>query len=481
MSNLLASLVSAAGALQTYSKVLDVTQNNVVNASTPGYAKQTLDLYALSFDPQSGITGGVAAGKVISSRDEFSEQAVRQQTSGLGYESQLVDSLTALQANFDVSGNQGIPLALNNLLQSFSAWGSTPDNEAARQTVVQDATEVAQAFQQASSSVSAQASDAEQQIGQTVTQVNQLVTQIQGYNVIAMQGGKDDSGLSANMHSAVEQLSSLVDVTATFQSDGTVSLMMNGETPLLLGDKTYAISSSLYQPQDPPPTNPNGPADVRIQAYDGTDITAKTTGSQLGALLNLRNTVLPSYIGDANQAGDLNVMAKQFADRVNQILTSGNISDGPPAVPGVALFTYDTTNATNTAASLAVDPTVTADQLATISPGPPEVSNGVPLALSALASPLQDADKINGVSYSQYYGQLAGRVGTALSDATNSQEVQQSLLSQAKTLREQYQGVSLDEEATTLMQFQRAYQATSKFITVIDQLTEVAINILSGT
>ena len=481
MSNLLASLVSAADALQTYSQVLDVTQNNVVNASTPGYAKQTLDLYALSFDPESGITGGVAAGKVISSRDEFSEQAVRQQTSGLGYESQLVDSLTALQSNFDVSGNQGIPLALNNLLKSFSSWGATPDNEAARQTVVQDATDVAQAFQQASSSVSAQASDAEQQIGQTVTQVNQLVTQIQGYNVIAMQGSKDDSGLSANMHSAVEQLSSLVAVTATFQSDGTVSLMMNGETPLLLGDKTYAISSSLYQPQDPAPTNPNGPADVRIQAYDGTDITAKTTGSQLGALLNLRNTVLPSYIGDANQAGDLNVMAKQFADRVNQILTSGNISDGPPAVPGVALFTYDTTNATNTAASLAVDPTVTADQLAAISPGPPEVSNGVPLALSALASPLQDADKIDGVSYSQYYGQLAGRVGTALSDATNSQDVQQSLLSQAKTLREQYQGVSLDQEAATLMQFQRAYQATSKFLTVLDQLTGEAIAMLSTT
>jgi flagellar hook-associated protein 1 FlgK len=481
MSNLLASLTSSAGALQAYGQVLEATQNNVVNASTPGYAKQTIDLYALPFDPQSGVTGGVAAGKLISARDEFSEQAVRQQTSGLGYQSQLVDSLTALQSNFDISGNQGIPLALNNLLQSFSAWGATPDNEAARQTVMQDATDVAQAFQQASSSVSAQASNAEQQIGQTVTQVNQLVTQIQSYNEIAMQGGNQDSGLSANMHTAVEQLSSLVDVTATFQSDGTVNLMLNGETPLLLGDKTYAISSSLYQPQDPPPTNINGPANVRIQSYDGTDITAKTTGSQLGALLELRNTVLPSYIGDAYQAGDLNVMAKQFADRVNQILTSGNISDGPPPVPGVALFTYDTTNATNTAASLAVDPTVTPDQLAAISPGPPEVSNGVPLALSALASPLQDADKINGVSYSQFYGQLAGRVGSALSDATNSQEVQQSLLAQAKTLRQQYQGVSLDEEATTLMQFQRAYQAASKFITVVDQLTSEAINMLVTT
>ena len=481
MSNLLASLVSSAGALQAYAQVLETSQNNVSNASTPGYAKQSVNLYALPFDPEAGITGGVAAGKVVSARDEFSEQAVRQQTSGLGYQQQLVDSLTAVQSNFDISGNQGIPLALNNLFTSFSAWGATPGNEAARQTVVQSATDLAQAFQQASTNASAQASDAEQQIGQTVTQVNQLVAQIESYNVIAMKGGNNDSGLSSNMHAAVEQLSSLVEVTATFQSDGTVNLMLNGETPLLLGDQTYAISSSLYQPQVPPPTNVNGPANVRIQAYDGTDITAQTTGSQLGALLHLRNQILPSYIGDGYQAGDLNVMAKQFADRVNGLLTSGNISDGPPAVPGVPLFTYDATNATNTAASLSVDPTVTPDQLAAISPGPPEVSNGVPLALSALSSPVEDADKINGVSYSQFFGQLAGRVGSALNDATNIQEVQQSLLSQAKDLRQQYQGVSLDEEATTLMQFQRAYQATSKFLTVLDQLTSEAINLLSPT
>jgi flagellar hook-associated protein 1 FlgK len=481
MSNLLASLVSSAGALAAYGQVLEATQNNVANASTPGFAKQSINLYALPFDPQSGVTGGVAAGKLISARDEFSEQSVRQQTSGLGYQQQLVDSLTAVQCGFDISGNQGIPLALNNLFQSFSAWGATPDNEAARQTVVESATDLAQAFQQASNSVSAQASTAEQQIGQTVDQVNQLVTQIQSYNVLALQGDKDDSGLSANMHAAVEQLSSLVDATATFQSDGTVNLMLNGETPLLLGDKTYAISSSLYQPQNPPPTNANGPAGVRIQAYDGTDITSRTTGAQLGALLHLRNQILPSYIGDAYQAGDLNVMAKQFADRVNQLLTSGNISDGPPAVPGVALFTYDAGDATNTAASLAVNPTVTPDQLAAISPGPPEVSNGVPLALSALSSPVQSADKVNGVSYSEFYGQLAGRVGSALNDATNGQEVQQSLLSQAKTLRQQYQGVSLDQEATTLMQFQRAYQATSKLLTVLDQLTEEAINMVITT
>jgi flagellar hook-associated protein 1 FlgK len=478
MSNLLATLASSANALEAYGQVLETTQNNVSNASTPGYAKQRIDLYALPFDAQGGVTGGVRAGKLVSTRDEFAEQTVRQQASGLGYQQQLVENLTAIQSNFDISGNQGIPQALNNLFQSFSAWGATPDNQAARQTVVERATDLAHTFQQASNSISAQAHDAEQQIGQTVDQVNQLVAEIQGYNHIVMQGNKSDGGLSARMHAALDELAPLVDVNATFQSDGTVSLMLNGETPLLLEDKQYKISSSLYQPQDPAPTNANAPAKVRIQGSDGSDITSKTTGAQLGALLQLRNQIVPSFIGDAYQPGDLNVMAKQIADRVNQLLTAGNITDGPPAVPGVPLFTYNTTDVTSTAASLSVDPSVTADQLAAISPGPPEVSNGVPLALSALASPVQDADKVNGFSYSQFYGQLASRVGTVLNDAKNNQDVQQSLLNQAKDLRQQYQGVSLDEEAAILMQFQRAYQATSKFLSVLDQLTETTINIL---
>ncbi len=478
MSNLLASLVSTAGSLEIYGRVLETAQNNVANASTPGYAKQSLELYALPFDPDGGVTGGVAAGKLVSARNEYAEQSVRQQTSGLGYQQQLVDSLTAVQSNFDVSGNSGIPEALNNLFQSFSAWGATPDNQAAQQTVLDRATDLAQSFQQASNNVSSEATDAEQQIGQTVDQVNQLVGQIQGYNQLALAGNGSDGGLSANTHAALEQLSTLADITATFQPDGTVNVMLNGETPLLLGDKQYKISSSLYQPQVPPPTNPTGPANVRIVASNGTDITSKTTGAQLGALLNLRNQILPTYIGDAYQSGDLNVMAKQFADRVNQLLTSGNITDGPPAQPGIPLFTYDSTAAAST---ISVNPAITPDQLAAITPATDstaEVQNGVPLALAALASPVQDTDKVNGLSYSQFYGQMAGRVGTALSDATNGQDVQQSLLAQAKDLRQQLQGVSLDEEATLLMQFQRAYQANSKFVSVLDELTQSAIDIL---
>lgn len=478
MSNLLASLVSSASTLQAYGQVMETLQNNVSNASTPGYAKQGADLYALPFDPEHGVTGGVRVAELRNSRNEYAEQAVRRQTVSLGREQQLVSGLTSMQSQFDISGNQGLPLALNNLFQSFSAWATTPNSEATRQTMLQRASDVARTFQQTGDALATQAADAESQINQTVAQVNQLVGELQGYNKIALQSIKQDAGLSARVHATLEDLSQLVDVSAVFESDGSVSVTLHGETPLLLGDKQYPLSASLYQPTVPPAAYPDAPATVRLTASDGSDVTAKTTGGQLGALLDIRNRVLPSFIGDANQPGDLNRMAKQFADRVNQLLTSGHISDGPPPDAGVPLFTYDTTNDTAVARSLSVDPSVTTDQLATIDPGPPAVSNGVPLALSQMASPVQDADRIDGVSYNEFYGRLAARVGGQLNDAINGKDVQQSLLAQAKDLRQQYSGVSLDEEAMMLIQFQRAYQASSKFIGVLDQLTQVTIDLL---
>jgi flagellar hook-associated protein 1 FlgK len=147
-------------------------------------------------------------------------------------------------------------------------------------------------------------------------------------------------------------------------------------------------------------------------------------------------------------------------------------------VAGVPLFKYDLTNATNVAQSLQVDPSVTPSQLAAIDLGPPEVSNGVALALSQLAEPTSGADEINGMSYTQYYGSIAATIGTQLNTATGTQQTQQSAVAQAQNVRQQVSGVSLDQEATILVQFQRSYEASSKLITILDQLTEDAINIL---
>ena len=480
MSSILSTLFTAANTLDAYTKVLDVTQNNVANASTPGFAKQSLPLEATQMDLEGGTSGGVTTGQMQSSRNEFAEQAVRTQQTALGYQQQAVTGLTPLQSVFDISGTAGIDKGLNDFFQSVSAWAQTPSDANTRQSVITGATEVAQSFQEAATSIQNLAEQNNAQFISTVAQVNQLVGEIQTDNQTALATGQsstEDAGVDAQVHAALENLSQLIDFTSSQQSDGTTTIMINGTTPLLIGGHQFALQTSLTS-GGANATYPNGPGSLQLLAGDGTDITSQTTGGQLGAVLNMGNQVLPSYIGDSSQAGDLNTMAKQFADTVNQLLTSGNISDGPPPVPGVPLFTYDTTNDTNVASTLAVDPSVTAGQLAAITPGPPEVSNGVPLALSQLATPQNASQEIDGISYSQYYGNMAANVGTLLQNATNNVQVSQSLLSQAQNQRQQLSGVDLNEEAMNLVEFQRGYQANCQFITILDTLTQDTINIL---
>lgn len=481
MSSILSTLLMSADAMGAYDRVLQVTQNNVANASTPGYAKQSQTLQAMPFDPSAGASGGVRAGEIQSSRSEYAEQAVRQQALLLGQADQNVNSLTALQSNFDVTGASGLPAALNNLFQAFSAWGQTPNDSTARQAVLDSAQSVAHAFQQTATGLTGVTQDTNHQLQQTVEQVNQVVGQIAAFNSQIMQGDHNDAGLDAQLHSDLEQLSTYIPFTATQQQDGSTTILLNGQSPLLIGAQQYNLSFNLQQTSDPEAPFPSGPPLAHVQAADGTDLTAGITSGQLGALLHVRNDVLPSYIGTAYQPGDLNAMAKMLATRVNGLLTSGTLADGTTA--GVPLFAYgtadDPNNDTNIAQTFRVSSTINPALLAANVAGPPAQSNGVPLALSKLANPQDPLDQVNGQSLTAFYGSMAARVGAALQDATEQQSVSQSAVAQAQNLRHQASGVDLNEEAVRLVEFQRAYEANARMVTVLDQLTQDTIQMLT--
>jgi flagellar hook-associated protein 1 FlgK len=482
MPSLISSLYVQAEALNAFEQAIAVTQANVANASTPGYATQTQSLEAMPEDISRGAVGGVETGAVVSSRDQYAEQAVRNQQTALGESNQSVDSLTSLQSMFDVTGTSGISAALSSLYQSFSAWGQTPSDGTARQAVLTAAGNLATAFQETASGLTSAATTANGQLQQTVQQVNTLVGQLQNLNSLATGDNGNNAGLDAQINATLENLSQYVPISATEQTNGTYTVLLDGQAPLLIGSQQFPLSFDLYQPDNS--TYPNAPPLAQVKAADCSDVTSEINGGQLGALVAFRNTVLPSYVGDGSQAGSLNTMAQQFADTVNGILTSGNISDASadgatPAVQGVPLFTYDTTDATNVAASLSVSPAITPSQLAAIDPGPPEVSNGIPLALAQLENPQSSADQIGGESYTAAFGDMASQAGNLLNQATEDQQVAQTALTQAQNLRQQQSGVDLNQQAATLVQYQQAYQANSEMLTVINQLLLDTINILT--
>jgi flagellar hook-associated protein 1 FlgK len=91
---------------------------------------------------------------------------------------------------------------------------------------------------------------------------------------------------------------------------------------------------------------------------------------------------------------------------------------------------------------------------------------------------LANAPVANGFTFTQAFGTLSSQVGRDVSTAQQEQKQDDDLLTQAQQQRQQQSGVSLDEEAAKLLQFQQAYQAVGKLVSVLNSLTQTVINII---
>ena len=465
MSDLYGILTSAAGSLKAFQSALDVTQNNVSNSQTPGYVTQTAVLDSLSFNTATGLQGGVEAGTPQSSRNQYAEAAVRQQVTLAGNSAQLATSLQPIEQIFNVTGTGGIANALDALFQSFSSWANNPSHTGAQSAVLNAASQTATAIQQSAHQLGQITTSVNGDIQSTLTAINQAAATIQQYNEKQQGPAKPDAGLDAQLNAALETLAQYGDVQSMTQPDGSVTVLLGGQVPLVIGNQVNQLRLTYTTPSGA--TNPSATPNATIVDSNGTDVTGKLSDGQLGALLSVRNTVLPQLIGGPNDDGGLNTLASSLADTVNGLLANAG---------GAPLFTYDSSTATAAASTIALNSSLQPQDLVAADAGPPAVSNGTALALSNLANdPTQGPQ---GMTFGQFYASMATSLGNQTSEAQTASTADSQSVTQARALRQQLSGVSLDEQAMQLMQLQRSYQASSQMVSVIDQILQSVINMV---
>src|SRR5947209_1952062 len=334
MSSLFGTLQNAADTLSVFDKAIGVVQSNVSNSSTPGYAAQQVNLL-------DTVLGGVWSGPIGDSRSFAAEQSVWNQSTSLGAATAQASNLASIQSQFDITGQAGVPAALSALYSSFSSFSNNPSDMTVRNNVISAAQQVAQTFNHLSSSLQSSVQQVNQQLGSSVSQVNQLTSKIVAINVQLRNGG-DKSGLQTQLYNALQQLSNLTPISVQIGLNGSATVLMNGQVPLVVGDTQTRLQ--LAYPTSATPTIPGGMPDAHITTPTGQDVTSLASDGQLGGLLKVRNSTLPSLVGDESQQGTINQLAQGLADRVNSILTAGQASAGPPAVAGSPLFSYDAAN-----------------------------------------------------------------------------------------------------------------------------------------
>lgn len=454
MPNLLDSIRASGSALDIYGRALDVIQNNVTNSATPGYAKQALRLEALPLDVAEGLAGGVAARGLEDARNEFAEDEVRRQLQTLGFFEGLAQGATSVEGLFDVTGTGGVPAALRQLYQRFSAWSVSPSSAEARQGVVAAAGVLADDVRALSGALANTAASIHAQTGSTVDEINQLAASVQRYNIARTEQGKSDPGRDANVHAALEQLSELVDTTTLIQRDGTITVLLSGGAPLVVGGEQYSLRAAS-----------NEAGSAVILDWQRNDATSQVTGGRLGGLLKAGSGI----VADTRSA--LNRFTESFAAAVNGIAASGSVAPDN-STPGLPLFTYD---AGSGASSFRLNPSLTPADLAAVDAD--GNANGVPLKLASLANSA-DAGGVEGATFADFFGRIEAGAGSSSAAAQERQQSQTQIVAQMRVLRDRISGVSLDEQAILLMQFQRSYQAAARLVTTLNDMAGELMNLI---
>lgn len=83
-------------------------------------------------------------------------------------------------------------------------------------------------------------------------------------------------------------------------------------------------------------------------------------------------------------------------------------------------------------------------------------------------------------TFSEYYQGLISILGADGAVVLSSRQAQEQVLNEVKARRESVSGVSLDEEAVNLIRYQKAFTASARAITTIDDILNVIINLVGS-
>lgn len=328
MGDILSTSVSG---LLAFQQALSVTSNNVSNAATPGYSRQTINLAeALGQGTASGYIGsGVNVQSITRAYDETLAQQVR--SSNSSYQSFNTVATQAAQIDNMLSDSKtGLTATLQSFVNALQSVSTSPASTAQRQVLLSNAQALTQELQNYQTQISQYGNNLEQGIGNTVNQVNSIAKSIASLNaqIAAAEGGtgQTPNQLMDQRDSLIDQLSQYVNVNAITASDGQMNVYIGTGQALVVSSSAVTLATT-------PDPNDAGKLNIGIKNGSGaaTDITSEITGGSLGGLLVTRSQVL-----DPTQNA-LGQIAVGLATVMNQQQASGMDLTGAQGQPMFAV------------------------------------------------------------------------------------------------------------------------------------------------
>lgn len=465
--SILSVLNIGVGAMFAQQQALQTTSHNIANVDTPGYARQRVTLTtAYAVNRGSHFLGlGVNASAVTSVVDKFFEAQLVSLKVGLGSAGAEQRALAGVADAFPVTEEQGIGPALEAFWGAFTEVANNPAGQAERVNLIGRTRTLGDILRQTRTSLVDTQSHLDKDLDVATRRLNTILPQVASINgqIVGQEaGGQRANDLRDQRQQLLQELSELVGATAYEEKDGQLTVQTDGIL-LVSGQSAASFDSSAL--------NASG---FRTVAYVNTtgssyDATALLKKGEVGGLLTARDATVAGFIDQ------LDLFAKTLVDTVNAQHAQGYDLNG---AAGGDFFTPLAATA-GAAGVVQLNSAITADphliaaaQSAAGAPG----DNRNARALAALQSSTQAA--LGNVTFKDSFVRLVGDVGQRMQTSQDTQAFQQALFDQTQARRESLSGVNIDEEATNLIKFQRAFEAAARLISVGDEMYETMINII---
>jgi flagellar hook-associated protein 1 len=438
-----------------------VAGNNIANVNTPGYTRQAVQLSAAQHDAASGrlVGAGVNIDGVKSFRDQFITTRLQTEAAINSRLSAQRDTLAPVDATFnELNGTGGINASLQSFFGAFRDLEANPASTPLRTAVVERGKTLASAFHATRDRLTEIRSQADQEVRATVSSVNDLAAKIATLNQEvrrAENSGANASDLIDKRAAALREIAELTGARTTNNADGTVTVTLGDGQALVYSDQAAVLTAES--------TPPDGLATINIDGQAAVIGDGKLRGVQTAI------SEISSYLQSLDE------LAASVAGRVNALHASGVDLAGNAG----ASFFVAATGGAITAANLDVSAALKNDARLVVATAS-GAGGGDGSVARGIANLLSDPTSVAGTrtgSFTNLYGLIVSAAGEAVKTAEDELVTQGAILAQTEAQRDATSGVSLDEEAINLLQYQKAYEAAARFLRVADEMTQTILQL----
>ncbi|MGD1922886.1 MAG: flagellar hook-associated protein FlgK [Paracoccaceae bacterium] len=484
------SFSNALSGLNVTGRLAEVASNNLANALTKGYARQSVDISAQALE---GRGAGVRVDQVVrNSAPELT--ATRRLADGDAAAVDIqAESLARVGAAFgEATGDDGLFRRVEQFEASLRQLAETPEEESRQIAAVEAAKDVASFLNELSDQIASERQDADFRIAQQVETVNRNIDQIDKLNEKITRlsvGGRDVAGLVNQRELLIDEVAAIVPVRVLPQENNKTFLttvqgqFLLAEEPVELEfTRSPIITSGMIY-------DPVGSGALSGVTLSGLDLTPGATGAQTltaGSLFG--NFKVRDELGL-----DLTTQIDEFAADLIQRFEDSGVD--PTLLPGDAgLFTdggasFDPTIVDGLAQRISVnaladpsqggDATRLRDGLNAVGSGP-TFSDALPRAmLDAMTAPATVS--VTGLSGTKSTFQIVSSIASFTGERRTRLDAEASaLISTRETLAASEAreiGVDQDAELQSLIQIEQAYAANIQVIQtasrMLEELTEI--------